>query len=99
MKDCQFEVLVDELNKHKQEAIQRDKQVRVVEIKKQKKYRLKKWVWIVLWTLLVAFLAVAIYQVFTITKIYTTPVGSYSCKGSLIKVCSGSKEVADYLGV
>ena len=30
---------------------------------------------------------------------YSTPAGEYTCKGELIKVCSGSKEVADYLGV
>lgn len=32
-------------------------------------------------------------------KTYTTPAGEYTCTGGLIKVCSGSKEVADYLGV
>lgn len=32
-------------------------------------------------------------------KTYVTPVGNYTCSGGLIKVCSGSKEVADYLGI
>jgi hypothetical protein len=32
-------------------------------------------------------------------KIKTTPVGDYECKGTLLKVCSGSQAVADYLGV
>lgn len=99
MENYQFEVLDNELNKHKEEALQRDKEVRVEEVKKQKKYRLKKWVWVVLWTLLVAFMAVAAYQCFTYTKIYTTPVGSYQCNGKLIKICRGSKAVADYLGM
>lgn len=31
--------------------------------------------------------------------IHHTPVGNYTCRGGLIKVCTGSKEVADYLGV
>ena len=30
---------------------------------------------------------------------YHTPAGDYTCTGGLIKACSGSKEVADYLGV
>lgn len=29
----------------------------------------------------------------------STPVGDYTCTGGLLKVCSGSKEVYDYLGV
>lgn len=33
------------------------------------------------------------------TKTYDTPAGSYTCSGGLIKVCTGSREVADYLGV
>lgn len=32
-------------------------------------------------------------------KSYTTPVGSYTCRGGAIKVCSGDAEVAEYLGV
>lgn len=32
-------------------------------------------------------------------KTYETPVGTYTCSGGLIKVCGGSEEVADYLGV
>jgi len=32
-------------------------------------------------------------------EVHETPVGEYTCKGGLIKVCTGSKEVADYLGV
>lgn len=28
-----------------------------------------------------------------------TPVGAYTCKGHIIKACSGSSRVANYLGV
>ena len=95
MKGYDFEVLVDEINNNKEKA-----QIRVIqEQKKQKRYRLRTWVKLVLWTIFVAFITISIYQMFTITTIHTTPVGSYTCKGKLIQVCGGSKEVADYLGV
>lgn len=32
-------------------------------------------------------------------KSYNTPVGSYTCYGGAIKICSGNTEVAEYLGV
>ena len=32
-------------------------------------------------------------------KSYNTPVGSYTCYGGAIKVCSGDAKVAEYLGV
>lgn len=32
-------------------------------------------------------------------EIKNTPVGNYECKGHILKVCSGSNEVANYLGV
>lgn len=32
-------------------------------------------------------------------KTYITPAGEYTCTGGVFKVCTGSKEVADYLGV
>ena len=95
MKGYDFEVLVDEINNNKLEAQKRG----IVERKKQKQYKLRTWVKVALWTIFVAFISIAIYQLCTITKHYTTPVGSYQCRGGLIKVCSGSKEVADYLGV
>lgn len=95
MKNYDFEVLVDEINSNKEKA-----QIRSIqEQKRQKRYRVRRWVKVVLWTLLVGFLSIAFYQMFTITTIHTTPVGTYTCKGKLIQVCGGSKEVADYLGV
>ena len=34
-----------------------------------------------------------------IIGIKSTPVGNYKCRGGIIKICTGSDEVADYLGV
>lgn len=91
-----FEILDKELNANKKKAmIENNKK----EVKKQKKLRLRKWVWLVLYTLLIVFLSITIYQLFTVTTIHTTPVGTYTCHGKLIQVCNGSKEVKDYLGV
>lgn len=59
--------------------------------------------WIELLLILIVMLVglITIFKFLFIGKpvTYTTPVGDYTCKGGLIKVCSGSKEVADYLGV
>ena len=33
----------------------------------------------------------------TITK--ETPAGDYTCSGGVLKICTGSEEVADYLGI
>lgn len=59
------------------------------------------------WIELLIILFIFIVGLFTIfkflfvgeEKIHVTPVGNYTCSGGLIKVCSGSKEVADYLGI
>ena len=99
MKGYNFEVLVDEINTNKERAIQRDKQKEVKEIQRMKRYRLKKWVKIMLWTLFVVFTTLSLYQLSTIKTVKSTPVGSYTCHGKLVQICSGSKEVADYLGV
>lgn len=64
----------------------------------KKKYVLKRWVKNTLWVLLGALIGIAIYQLFTVQTTETTPVGDYTCNGGIIKVCTGSKEVADYLG-
>ena len=63
-----------------------------------KKYRLKRWVKVTLWSLFSLFIVVSIVQFFTVKTIHTTPYGSYTCIGKLIKVCGGSRQVADYLG-
>lgn len=59
------------------------------------------------WIELIILVFVIIGVLFTIFKFlfigktttYETPVGEYTCSGGLIKVCGGSKEVADYLGI
>lgn len=60
-----------------------------------KKRKVKMWVKVILIILAV----ISVYQLFTIKVDKTTPVGSYSCKGGIIKVCTGSKRVANYLGI
>lgn len=64
-----------------------------------KTLRLRKWVKVVLFIILLFLIIIPIYQLFTITTTTTTPVGSYTCHGKLIQVCSGNKEVREYLGV
>lgn len=95
MKGYDFEVLDDEINENKRKA-----QIRTIdEKKKEKRYRLRSWVKVVLWTIFVAFITISIYQLFTLKTTHSTPYGSYTCHGKLIQICNGSKEVADYLGV
>lgn len=75
-----------------------------------KKRKLKKYFksltfveWIeligILFILLVALILIFKFLFIGKTETYETPVGNYTCTGGLIKACSGSKEVADYLGV
>ena len=69
---------------------------------KKVKYRLKpqvkKFIKVSLLLFLGALIGISIYQMFTVKKIKKTPVGSYECRGGIIQVCSGSKEVKNYLG-
>ena len=95
MKGYDFEVLVDEINENKRQSLIKENTIK----ERVKRFRLKKWVKVVIWTLFVAFITLAIYQLFTRKTIHTTSVGTYECHGGIIQVCSGSKEVADYLGV
>lgn len=51
-------------------------------------------------------LVMILFAIWTVIDIATaekvvrqTPVGDYSCKGTIIKSCSGSSRVANYLGV
>lgn len=64
-----------------------------------KKYKLRKWVKITIVIILYCLLLVALYQIFTKETTITTPVGAYTCRGGIVKICSGSNEVADYLGI
>ena len=95
MKGYDFEVLVDEINENKRQALIKETTFK----ERVKRYKLKRWVKVVIWTLFVAFITLAIYQLFTKKTIHSTPVGSYECRGGIIQVCNGSREVADYLGV
>lgn len=63
------------------------------------KRRLRPWVKYTLVAILSAIVSIAIYQLFTLETTKTTPAGNYTCKGGIIQICTGSKEVADYLGV
>lgn len=95
MKGYDFEVLDEEINENKRQALIKENTIK----ERVKRYRLKRWVKVVIWTLFVAFIILAIYQLFTRKTVHTTPVGSYTCHGGIIQVCGGSKEVANYLGV
>lgn len=60
-----------------------------------KRRRIKTWVKV----LAIVLVGAAIYQLATMRSRQSTPVGEYTCRGGILKVCTGSKEVADYLGV
>ena len=64
-----------------------------------KRYRLKRWVKVVITILVIILIGAVTYQICTKTHTYNTPVGDYTCKGGIIEFCTGSKEVKDYLGV
>ena len=95
MKGYDFEVLDDIINENKKQAVIKENTIK----ERVKRYRLKRWVKVVIWSLFVAFITLAIYQLFTKKTIHSTPVGTYTCHGGIIQVCGGSSEVADYLGV
>ena len=42
---------------------------------------------------------ISVYQLFTVETKKSTPVGDYTCRGGIVEMCFGSKEVQDYLGV
>lgn len=89
-----FDLIIssDELKKNREKCLNLNKKV-------VKKRKLKRCIKNVLWMLLGAFIAIAIYQLFTVETVKETHVGSYTCRGGLIQICTGSNEVADYLGV
>ena len=70
-------------------------QKRVLEKEKQTKkvYHLKKWVKVTLLLILGAFIGITIYQLFTIKTTHYTPVGSYTCHGGIIGVCTAENSV------
>lgn len=60
-----------------------------------KKRKIRTWVKVGL----IILVGVSVYQLFTVRTVKNTPRGSYTCKGGIIKVCTGSKRVANYLGI
>jgi len=92
MKDFEMIISSEDLEKNRQRVLAQDKA-------KKKKLHLKRWVKNTLWVILGALIGITIYQLFTIKTTKETPVGTYTCQGGIIKVCTGSQEVADYLGV
>lgn len=92
-KDYDFDMIIssEDLKRNQQKMNERAKVVK-------KRRVLKRWVKNVLWIMLGAFIGIAMYQLFTVHNTYETPVGNYTCDGGLIKVCTGSHAVANYLG-
>lgn len=62
----------------------------------RKRRVLKRWVKNTLWILLGALIGIIIYSIVIEVNIYSTPQGNYSCRGNIIKVCTGSREVFNY---
>ena len=89
-----FDLIVssEDLKKNREKCLKQD-------LTKKKKYRLKRWVKNLLWIILGAIIGITIYQLFTIETVHETTVGNYTCRGSIIEICSGSNEVTNYLEV
>lgn len=64
-----------------------------------RKRKLKSWVKVTLLLIVGAAFGIIVYQLFTIETVHTTPLGNYTCRGGIIKVCNSSKSVANHLGV
>lgn len=63
----------------------------------KKRYVLKRWVKNVLWIMLGALIGISIYTLVTVETKGTTPNGGeYTCKGSIVKVCSGDYKAYKY---
>lgn len=63
----------------------------------KKRYVLKRWVKNMLWLILGAILGIAIYTLFTVETSGTTPNGGeYTCKGTIVKVCTGDYKAYKY---
>ena len=93
-KNYDFDLIVssEALKRNREKCLNLNKKV-------VKKRKLKRWLKNLLWTILGAFIGIIIYQLFTIETVHETPVGNYTCRGGIFQVCTGSNEIADYLGV
>lgn len=68
--------------------------------KRKEAYRRKKLFYSIVVAIIFIFLFISTIQIFTSEPVTTkTPAGEYTCQGGLIKTCSGSRAVMDYLGV
>lgn len=64
---------------------------------KKKKRVFKRWVKNVGWFVLGALVGISIYTLFTVKETNTTPNGgTYTCNGTIIKVCSGDYRAYKY---
>ena len=88
--DYDFDLIVSS------EDLKRNREKCLTSSKKVVKKRLVKNI---LWMILGVIIGITIYQLFTLETVKETPVRSYTCRGGIIQICSGSNEVADYLGV
>lgn len=59
--------------------------------------KLKPWVKRVIIAIIIFICFLSWLQLFIMSKTYNTPVGEYTCKGGILKVCSGSNEVYKYI--
>lgn len=62
----------------------------------RKRRVLKRWVKNILWILLGSLIGIIFYSLVTEVNSYTNPEGTYSCRGNIIKVCTGSQNVYNY---
>lgn len=64
---------------------------------KTKKLRFKRWVKNVGWVVLGALIGISIYTLFTTETHGTTANGgNYTCRGTIVKVCSGDYKAYKY---
>lgn len=61
-----------------------------------KNRRLRSWVKISIFLIILAFLVYALIGLIGVQRTYTSPTGRYTCKGTILKICSGNKEVYNY---
>lgn len=94
MEDYDFEVLVEDINNNKKLAIERDKEIAKTRCKN--KLILMKYLSIVILSLLIIIGLIIIIQ-FEHKTVISTPYGGYECRGTIIKMCNGSKEVEEYI--
>lgn len=63
----------------------------------KKKLRLRKWVRVTLFIIICGLFTILFLNSMKKETAYNTPKGSYTCNGTILKVCSGSSEAYDYV--